>query len=96
MNIKELRNGMRKVNVVAKVTEKSDTREVQSRYKNETYQVADALVSDDTGTIKLTLWNEQIDQVNVGDTVKIENGYITSFRGEIQLNAGKYGTLNVT
>lgn len=96
MNIKELRNGMRKVNVVAKVTEKSDTREVQSRYKNETYRVADALVSDDTGTIKLTLWNEQIDQVNVGDTVKIENGYITSFRGEIQLNAGKYGTLNVT
>ncbi len=96
MKIKELRSGMKKVNVVAKVTEKSDTREVQSRYKNETYQVADALVSDDTGTIKLTLWNEQIDQVNVGDTVKIENGYITSFRGEIQLNAGKYGTLNVT
>lgn len=96
MKIKELRNGMKKVNVVAKVTEKSDTREVQSRYKNETYQVADALVSDDTGTIKLTLWNEQIDQVNVGDTVKIENGYITSFRGEIQLNVGKYGTLNVT
>ena len=95
MKIKELRNGMKKVNVEAKVTEKSDTREVQSRYKNETYQVADALVSDDTGTIKLTLWNEQIDQVNVGDTVKIENGYITSFRGEIQLNAGKYGTLNV-
>ena len=76
MKIKELRNGMKKVNVVAKVTEKSDPREVQSRYKNETYRVADALVSDDTGTIKLTLWNEQIDQVNVGDTVKIENGYI--------------------
>lgn len=96
MKIKELRNGMKKVNVVAKVTEKSDPREVQSRYKNETYRVADALVSDDTGTIKLTLWNEQIDQVNVDDTVKIENGYITSFRGEIQLNVGKYGTLNVT
>ena len=96
MKIKELRNGMKKVNVVAQVTEKSDPREVQSRYKNETYQVADALVSDDTGTIKLTLWNEQIDQVNVDDTVKIENGYITSFRGEIQLNVGKYGTLNVT
>ena len=95
MKIKELRDRMKKVNVVAKVTEKSDPREVQSRYKNETYRVADALVSDDTGTIKLTLWNEQIDQVNVGDTVKIENGYITSFRGEIQLNAGKYGTLNV-
>jgi ssDNA-binding replication factor A large subunit len=27
--------------------------------------------------------------------VKIENGYIKSFRGELQLNSGKYGTLTV-
>ena len=96
MRIEELSEGMRRVNVVAKVTEKSETREVQSRYKNETLQVADARISDESGTIKLTLWNEQIDKVNVNDTVKIENGYITSFRGEIQLNVGKYGTLNIT
>jgi replication factor A1 len=86
---------MRRVDVVAKVTEKSDTREVRSRYRDETYRVADAVVSDETGTIKLVLWNKQIDQVNVDDTVRIENGYIRSFRGEIQLNVGKYGTLTV-
>ena len=86
---------MRRVDIEAKVVEKSDTREVRSRYDNKTYQVADAMIKDDTGTIKLTLWNEQIDQVNVDDTVKIENGYIRSFRGEIQLNAGKYGKLSV-
>ena len=95
MQIKDLRNGIRNVDITAKVIEKSGIREVQSRYKNETYNVADAVVSDETGTIKLTLWNEQIEQVNVGDTVKIENGYITSFRGEIQLNSGKYGKLIV-
>jgi len=86
---------MRRVDVEAKIVEKSETREVRSRYKNETYQVADAVIQDDTGTIKLTLWNEQIDQVNIGDTIRIENGYIRSFRGEIQLNVGRYGTLNV-
>ena len=86
---------MRRVDVEAKIVEKSETREVRSRYTNETYRVADAVIQDDTGTIKLTLWNEQIDQVNIGDTIRIENGYIRSFRGEIQLNAGKYGTLNV-
>lgn len=95
MKIKDLRNGMKRVNVEAKVTEKSDTREVSSRYKDETYKVATAMVADETGTIKLTLWNEQIDQVNVNDTVKVENGYVTSFRGEIQLNIGKYGKLTV-
>ncbi len=96
MKIRELRDGMKRVNVVAKVIEKSDPREVHSRTKNTTYNVADTVISDETGTIKLTLWNEQIDQVNVNDTIEIENGYVTSFRGEIQLNVGRYGKLNVT
>ena len=86
---------MRRVDVEAKVIQKSETREVTSRYKNETYRVADATIKDDTGTVKLTLWNEQIDQVNVDDTVRIENGYIRSFRGEIQLNVGRYGKLTI-
>ncbi len=95
MNIKDLRNGMKRVEVEAQVTEKGNPREVMSRYKDETYTVADAVVADETGSIKLTLWNEQIDQVNVNDKIKIENGYITSFKGEIQLNVGRYGKLTV-
>ncbi len=86
---------MKKVSIEAKVMEKSDTREVVSRFKDQTYKVATALIADDTGTIKLTLWNEQIDRVNVNNTVKVENGYVTSFKGEIQLNTGKYGSLTV-
>ena len=95
MKIKELRDGMKRVSIQAKVTEKSDPREVTSRFKDQTYKVSTALIADETGTIKLTLWNDQIDLVNVGDIVRVENGYITSFRGEIQLNAGKFGTLTV-
>jgi replication factor A1 len=86
---------MKRVDVKAKVVSKSDTREVTSRYKDETYKIADAVVADETGSIKLTLWNEQIDQVNVNDNIKVENGYVTSFKGEIQLNAGKFGKLTV-
>jgi replication factor A1 len=95
VNIKDLRNGMKRVTVEANVVEKGETREVRSRYKDETYNVADAVVADETGSIKLTLWNEQIDQVEVGNKIKIENGYVTSFKGEIQLNVGKFGTMTV-
>jgi len=95
LKINELRDGMKRINVTAKVTEKSDTREVTSRFKDQALKVANAVIADETGTIKLTLWNEQINQVNVNDTVKIQNGYVTSFRGEIQLNIGKFGTLTV-
>ncbi|MEM4142539.1 MAG: OB-fold nucleic acid binding domain-containing protein [Candidatus Bathyarchaeia archaeon] len=95
MKISELKNGMKRVNVEAKVVEKGTPRQVMSRYKDETYTVADAMIADETGSIKLTLWNEQIDQVNANDTIRIENGYVTSFKGEIQLNVGKFGTLTV-
>ena len=86
---------MKRVTVEAKVVEKGDPREVKSRYKDETYQVADAIIADETGSIKLTLWNEQIDQVKVDNKIKIENGYVTSFKGEVQLNVGKFGKMTV-
>jgi len=95
LRIRDLRDGMRRVDIVAKVVEKSEIREVQSRSGDETYRVADAVISDGSGTVKLVLWNRQIDQVNIDDMVRIENGYTKSFRGEIQVNVGRYGTLTV-
>ncbi len=86
---------MKRVTVEANVMEKGEPRQVRSRYKDETYTVSDNIIADETGSIKLTIWNEQIDQVNVGNKVKIENGYVTSFKGEIQLNVGKFGTMTV-
>jgi len=96
LKINELKDGLKKVEVEGNVVEKSDSREVMSRYKDEVYRVATAVISDGTGTIKLTLWGDQIEKVNVNNTVKIENGYISTFRGEMQLNVGRYGKLTVT
>ena len=95
MKINDLKNGMKQVDVEGRILEKTATREVSSRYKNETYQVASAVLADETGQIKLTLWNEQITAVKENDQIKIENGYVTSFRGETQLNIGRYGKLTV-
>ncbi len=93
--IKDLQDGMKRVSVEAQVVDKGDIREVRSRYKDETYRIVDAVVADESGSIKLTLWNDQIEMVNVGDKIKIENGYVTSFKSEIQLNVGKFGKLTV-
>lgn len=94
--IKDLTDGMKRVSVEAKVVEKGDPREVRSRFKDETYRIVDAIVADETGSVKLTLWNDQIEKVSVGDNIKIENGYVTSFKSELQLNVGKFGTLTVS
>lgn len=94
MKIAELKPGMKRVEIVAKVLSISDAREVTTR-AGEQSRVAEAMVTDDSGTVKLTLWNEQIDQVKPENNVTVENGYVTSFRGETQLNVGRYGKLTV-
>jgi replication factor A1 len=86
---------MKNITLEAKVIEKTEAHEVLSRFRDETYKVATAIIEDDTGKIKLTLWNEQINQVKVNDKIKLEKGYVSTFRGELQLNIGKNGLLTV-
>ena len=57
------------------------------------HKVCDALVGDETGVVYLTLWDDNITKVNDGDTIRVENGYVTLFKGNIRLNIGKYGKL---
>ena len=93
MKISDLKGEQSRVDVEGEVIEKGDVRTVNLRAGG-TSTVADATIRDDSGTIKLSLWGEQINSVDVGDKVKIENGYTKSFRGEIQLNIGRYGKLS--
>jgi replication factor A1 len=92
--IKDLQVGMKKVSLKAKVVEVSKPTFVVTRFGNYA-SVANAMVSDDTGKIKLCLWNDQINSVAVGDTVQIENARISAFRNERQLRVGKKGVLRV-
>jgi len=93
MNIGDLKAGMRNVNVNGKIETLREARTVNLR-SGGTAQVADAVLSDETGTIKLSLWDDQIQMVGEGDEVSIENGYTQSFRGENSLNIGRYGKLS--
>jgi replication factor A1 len=93
--IRDLRSGMNHVNLKAKILEVAAPRRVVTRYGNYA-NVAKALIEDETGTIKLCLWNEQITSVSVGDTVQIGNARTSTFRGERQLTLGMKGVLNST
>jgi len=92
-SIRDLRAGMNNVSLKAKVLEVTQPKHVVTRYGN-LASLAKALIADETGKIKLCLWNEQIDSVAAGDTVQIENARTSTFRGERQLSLGKKGTLN--
>jgi len=92
--IKDLKAGMKKVNLKAKVLEIPKPNMVYTRFGTEAY-VTNVLVGDETGTIRMNLWNQQINVVSEGDMIKIDNGIVTSFRGERQLRIGKHGRIRV-
>jgi len=58
-------------------------------------KVCNATAKDETGNIVLTLWNEDIDKVKTGDTIKIDNGWVSEWQGELQLSTGKFGKLEI-
>ena len=81
------------VNVTAKVVSKTEIREIPMGRDGSPHKVSDALVGDETGVVYLTLWDDNIEKVNEGDSLRVENGYVTLFKGNIRLNIGKYGKL---
>ena len=89
-----MKPGMRRVDVSGKIINIDGPRDVQTKFGPG--QVEPATLQDESGTVKVTLWNENISKVSPNDTVQIENGYVDSFRGELQLNVGRYGKLTKT
>jgi replication factor A1 len=95
VKVGELTPQSRAVNVTAKVVSKSEIRNIATGRDGAPHRVCDALVGDETGCVYLTLWDDNIEKVNEGDTIKIGNGYVTLFRGNMRLNVGRYGNLEV-
>jgi len=94
LEIKDIDAKVRSLNLKAKVIEKSMPRYVFSRY-GDALTVSTATISDGTGSIRMSLWNAEIDRVSIGDTVQIDNGRVGTFRGELQISLGRKGRLQV-
>ena len=93
-HIRDLRCGMKRINLKALVLDVPKAMLVFTRF-GEYAHVSNALIADETGTIKVCLWNEKINAVSVDSVVQIENASVTKFRGETQLRLGKNGRLSV-
>lgn len=92
--IHDLRAGMKQANLKAEVIEIPKPAQVHTQFGN-TVMVVNALVGDESGKIKLCLWEAQIGSISVGDNIEIKNAQVCVFRGEKQLRLGKNGILNI-
>ncbi|MAG45415.1 MAG: DNA-binding protein [Nanoarchaeota archaeon] len=93
MEIKDIEVRQGKIDVSGEIVSKEEPREFD-KFGNK-IRVCNCDFKDDSGNIKLTLWNDEVEKVNVGDIVKITNGYCNEYQGEKQLTAGKFGQLEI-
>ena len=93
MKIKDLKPKIGNVDVVVDIIDIGAPREFQKFGKPG--RVATAIAKDDSGDVKLTLWNEDIDKIKAGDKVHLTNGYVNEWQGEIQLTTGRMGKMEV-
>ncbi len=93
MKVKQLRPRMGNIFIELEVVSIGEPREFASAKGQG--KVCNVAGKDETGEVQVSLWNEQIDQVKEGNKIRIENGWVSEYKGQLQLSTGKFGTLHI-
>ena len=94
MKVKDLKADQKFDELELTITEKGETRDV-STFRGQS-RVCDAKGTDADGeSVAISLWNDEIDKVNQNDRVRITNGWVRQWRGNMQVSAGRFGKLEV-
>lgn len=87
ISIRELKEGMENVHVIVRVLEAYQPKVVQTRGGPRT--LSEAIVGDESGRVKLTLWGNKAGSVEEGQVLDIRGAWTTAYRGNVQLNVGR-------
>ncbi|MGQ4892119.1 MAG: single-stranded DNA-binding protein [Candidatus Njordarchaeia archaeon] len=93
VKIEELKPNRRRLNLKVKVLEIGEKKDIVSRNTGEMHRIVETLVGDETGTVKLTLWDDKVNSLEVGKTYELKNANTTIYQGGIRLNVGKYSEI---
>lgn len=90
--IKDIKDGMGDLNLTGKILEISEIRTFQRKDGN-CGKVGNLLLGDDTGTVRVTLWDDKtefLNDVEYGDTVELVNAYAreNAFTQKVELQVG--------
>ena len=91
--VKDVSSMNSRINVVGKV-ERKGIPEI-AKTKHGLTKVCAAFLKDETGEVRLTLWDSDVERIQNGYTIKIRNGYARPFRGEKYLSSGFFGSIDI-
>lgn len=92
LKVKNLVSGLRSVDVLVRVSRVFDPREFQGK-NGKPGKVMSMILGDETGTVRMPLWNEEIDkfkEIQEGDVLQISSAYVKmDNQGNPELRLGR-------
>lgn len=96
LKISSILSGMRDVETVGKVQKIFDLREFKTEKREG--KVQNIIIADETGAIRIVLWNSQVDNIKdlkENDVVKIINTYVKENQGKKELHLGDRSKIEI-
>ncbi|KHO47528.1 MAG: replication factor A1 [archaeon GW2011_AR5] len=94
LDISHVIPGMQNVDVVGRITKLSPVREFST--EKGSGRVANVTIADETGSVRLSLWNDEIKSIEgmeTGDTIRVR-GYVKEDNlGNPEIRIGRYGAI---
>lgn len=98
LQIKNIAAGVRNVSFVGRVFKISPI--IEFAKQNGKGRVANLFIADNTGYVRIPLWNEQVslvenEEIKVGDILQIAGGLSKeNIYGDVEISVGRFGTIN--
>jgi len=94
-NISELEDGMKGIELSGEIKTIFPTKEFERNGKKG--KLKSLILGDETGEVRLTLWNDQIDKydLSVGSKIKINNGIVSAYNEKKQVGLGFNGEIEI-
>ncbi len=96
LQIKNVLAGQRNVEVLGKVQRIFEVRDFDTGERKG--KVGSFLIADETGLIRVVLWNdmaEQLEKINEGDIVKVRSGYVRENNNRKEIHLNEKSTLDI-
>ncbi len=78
--------------IEAAVAQLEPAREIPTRDGGKT-RVRNGRLKDGTGEISLVLWGNEVELVEVGDRIRLTEGWVKDYQGRPQISLGRSGKL---
>lgn len=85
----------RAVNVRFSVVKKGSPRQVTARATGKPHLITECVVGDESAIITLTVWNDDIDEMETGKSYELLNGYISLYDESMSLSKGRWGSIRM-